>query len=285
MNWDDLRIALAVSQAGSYAAAAVRLKVDETTVARRLTRLQRDLGFALFEAADGGRRPTARGAEILRHARLIANQAEAIAALGATGDVAFTTYRIATLDVVASEILAPSLASVLAAHPALRVQIQVSADSINFSRWEADLAVRLTEPERGDFLVSRVGELAMVFVEPRGGSTAQTMVCAFPDGFDPSPESAFLDAQGCKESARCLTASFATVKAVVEAGGACGILPAIMCDGFVARGDRVTPLPEPRQAYLLLQPHLKFDAEARHLINWIRLAFAVATRNSEAATS
>ncbi|MEM8854224.1 MAG: LysR family transcriptional regulator, partial [Pseudomonadota bacterium] len=226
---------------------------------------------------------TPRGAEILRHARLIANQADAIAALGATGDVALTTYRIATLDVVASEILAPSLASLLAAHPSLRVQLQVSADTINFSRWEADIAVRLSEPERGDFLVSRVGELAMVFVEPKGISEDQMVACAFPEGFKASPETAFLDALGHKEGARCLTTSFATVKALVMAGGACGVLPAIMCGAFVARGDRVTPLPEARQAYLLLQPHLKFDAEARHLVNWIRLAFAVATRDSEVA--
>jgi DNA-binding transcriptional LysR family regulator len=56
MNWDDLRIAVAVHQSGSYAGAGSTLKIDETTVARRMARLQRDLGIPLFKAVDGVRR-------------------------------------------------------------------------------------------------------------------------------------------------------------------------------------------------------------------------------------
>ena len=53
MNWDDLRVVRAVFETGSYAAAAMRLDIDETTVSRRLARLEGDLAVRLFEAQDG----------------------------------------------------------------------------------------------------------------------------------------------------------------------------------------------------------------------------------------
>src|SRR5947207_2945394 len=59
MNWDDLRIIAAVRDEGTYAGASTRLRIDETTVARRLARIQRTLGVTLFEAVDGVRKPTA----------------------------------------------------------------------------------------------------------------------------------------------------------------------------------------------------------------------------------
>lgn len=45
MNWDDLRIVAAVRDEGTYAGASARLRIDETTVGRRLARIQRTLGL------------------------------------------------------------------------------------------------------------------------------------------------------------------------------------------------------------------------------------------------
>ena len=39
MNWDDLRIIQAVRHEGSYTGAATTLRIDETTVSRRLARM------------------------------------------------------------------------------------------------------------------------------------------------------------------------------------------------------------------------------------------------------
>ena len=44
MNGGDLRVAIAVHKAGSYAAAAATLGIDEITVARRLSRLYAERG-------------------------------------------------------------------------------------------------------------------------------------------------------------------------------------------------------------------------------------------------
>ena len=48
MNWDDLRFVLALAKAGSLLRAAQELKVNHTTVARRIESVEADLGVRLF---------------------------------------------------------------------------------------------------------------------------------------------------------------------------------------------------------------------------------------------
>src|SRR5215510_14736457 len=67
INWDDLRILAAVQECGTYAAASKALRLDETTVGRRLSRLESSLGMKLLDAVDGRRRPTRAGQGLLRH--------------------------------------------------------------------------------------------------------------------------------------------------------------------------------------------------------------------------
>ena len=68
MNWDDLRFLVTLGREGTLAAAARRLAVDQTTVARRLRALEEGLGTALFERDEGLWRPTAVGARVLERA-------------------------------------------------------------------------------------------------------------------------------------------------------------------------------------------------------------------------
>jgi len=165
MNWDDLRVVRAIYQTGGFAAAAGRLRVNETTVARRLARLEQDLGARLFEAVDGVRKPTARCEEMIALVEAMADQAERIVHApderGVTG-----RRRIAATDSVAAEVLAPRAASFLADHPGLSLDLMSSTDNVNFSRWEADLAVRMAKPERGDFSISKLADLDLYFLEP-----------------------------------------------------------------------------------------------------------------------
>src|SRR5216683_1232935 len=67
MNWDDLRIIAAVRDEGTYAGASARLRIDETTVGRRLARIERALGLRLFEAVDGVHKPTRQCDTVLGH--------------------------------------------------------------------------------------------------------------------------------------------------------------------------------------------------------------------------
>lgn len=68
VDWDNLRIFLEAVRAGNYTHAAKRLRIDRTTVGRRLDRLERDLGAPLFEQGDDGYHPTPAGRRVLQAA-------------------------------------------------------------------------------------------------------------------------------------------------------------------------------------------------------------------------
>ena len=276
MNWDDLRIAMAVYQTGSYAAAGARLRSDETTVARRLSRLQRDLGMPLFEAVDGTRQPTAQCREILNHAKLMADHAERIANIGEGAEHRVDTFRIATTDSIAVEVLGPGVADLLAINPGLTLHFLASTENVDFSRWEADLAVRLQKPEKGDFIISKICDLDFYLFTPAREDTGDSapLICAYPEDLDASPESRFLAETGLKDTARCVTKNLLVIKKLVETRRCGGVLPTFMCGALLA-DDRftVTKLPVSRGVWLLLQSHLKDDPTARILIDWIRQSF------------
>ena len=81
-DWDDLRVFLAASRAGSLGAAGQRLSIDTATVGRRVSRLESALKSTLLTRSSAGLQLTAAGAQLLQ----IALDAEA--AMEAAGRVA-----------------------------------------------------------------------------------------------------------------------------------------------------------------------------------------------------
>ncbi|MDX1576662.1 MAG: LysR family transcriptional regulator, partial [Kiloniellales bacterium] len=69
LDWDDLRIALAVAETGSLSAAARSLGLSHSTVLRRLSAFEAKIGVRLFERQPRGYAPTAAGLEARETAR------------------------------------------------------------------------------------------------------------------------------------------------------------------------------------------------------------------------
>ncbi len=68
MDWDDLRIFLAVVRGESLSAAGRVLKIDPATVGRRIARLEEVMGARLFVKSPQGYALTSEGARLLPHA-------------------------------------------------------------------------------------------------------------------------------------------------------------------------------------------------------------------------
>lgn len=274
MNWDDLRVIAAVRDEGTYAGASARLRMDETTVARRLARVQRTLGLRLFEAVDGMRKPTQHCEMVLAHVAAMSRHAAEIDKVGETIPGPVGRFRIASTSVVAEEILSPRAGRLLGENPGLTVQFLTSNENVNFSRWEADLAIRLRKPERGDFAISKLSAIVLYFIEPAAAADAAPIVCTYPKDLDLTPEYRFLEASGLRERARCITDNLRIIRNLVRTHRAVGVLPEYLCGDLLAdRRLRATPLPRRRDAWLLVQNHLKRDPAARIVIDWIRDCF------------
>jgi DNA-binding transcriptional LysR family regulator len=279
MNWDDLRILAAIRDEGTYAGAGARLRIDETTVGRRLSRIERTLNLRLFDSIDGVRRPTRQCETILGHVQAMARHVADIERASEGSPGLAGRFRIAATNAVAEEILAPRAGNLLARHQGLSVHFLTSSENVKFSRWQADLAIRLRKPEKGDFSITKLGEFRLFLIEPVSESELKPLVCAYPDELGAIPEQVFLKASGLLAQARCVADNLRVIRTLLKTHQAVGVLPDYFCGELLSdRRLRATLLPRRRDVWLLVQNHLRRDPAARAVIDWIRTAFADVAR-------
>ena len=276
MNWDDLKIARAVFQAGSFASAAKQLGVNETTVSRRLARLEAALGASLFEAVDGERRPTQVCREIVASAETVAAEVEKLDGLVNAERPALVRRRIAATDSVSVALLAPHTNAFMRENPGIGIDFLASTENVDFSRWEADVAVRLKRPEKGNFIIRRLADLSLYFVEPiRKGPESQAPLCAYTEDLSRTPEMRYLASIGILDTVTCRSKNLLVLKTLIESGGFRGVLPGFMCRDLVdSSAISLTPLPGKRSAWLMIQSHLRDDAPTRAVVDWISDRFS-----------
>ncbi len=157
MDWDHLRVFLAVSRQGQLLAAARRLGLNHATVARRLDALEAALGTPLFDRRPAGTVLTEAGERLLPAAERIETELLGIAeSLKAQEAEVAGTVRIGAPDGLGNYFLAAELAALSARHPALVVELVPLPRTFSLSRREADLAIVLDAPAEGRLVVSRL---------------------------------------------------------------------------------------------------------------------------------
>lgn len=158
MDWDDLRIFLAVARAESLSAAGRRLAMDASTVGRRVQRLEGAIGAALFLKTPQGYRLTAEGARLIAPAEA-AEQAASAASEAVARDAGITgQLRIGAPDGCANYLLPQVARDLCALHPGLEVQIVALPRVVNLTRREADMAIAVSPPDTGRLVVQRLTE-------------------------------------------------------------------------------------------------------------------------------
>ncbi|RMC32909.1 LysR family transcriptional regulator [Paracoccus alkanivorans] len=158
MDWDDLRIFLAVARTESLSGAGRRLGMDASTVGRRVARLEQAVGATLFAKTPQGYRLTAEGGRLVAPAE--AAEKAATAAAEATRREAGISgqLRIGAPDGCANYLLPQVARRMCAAHPGLEIQIVALPRVVNLSKREADMAIAVSPPETGRLTVQRLTE-------------------------------------------------------------------------------------------------------------------------------
>ena len=156
MDWDDLRVFLAVARTESLSGAGKSLKLDPATVGRRIARLEHAMGARLFLKSPQGYTLTDQGTGLIAHAE----RAES-AMLGArealSGPEGLTgQFRIGAPDGCANYLLPQVLAAICDENPGLEVQIVALPRVFNLSKREADLAIAVSRPEAGRLTVQKL---------------------------------------------------------------------------------------------------------------------------------
>ena len=160
MDWSALKAFLAAAEAGSFSAAARRLRLSQPTVSRQVAELERDLNARLFVRQARGLVLTPSGEGILELARRMEETAVAVERrLGGEEATAGGLVRITVTEGLASLWLIDRLVPFRLAHPALALDIRVDNMAVDLARREADIAIRLFRPKQADLVAKRVGNL------------------------------------------------------------------------------------------------------------------------------
>jgi DNA-binding transcriptional LysR family regulator len=161
-EWNDLHIFLHVVRGGTIGAAADALRVDVTTVRRRLAALEQATGITLF--VKGGRRLllTAEGERIFSIASQMENLGSEIAHNATDAAREFAgVVRVSTMEGFGSFYLAARLSRFVKLHPQLKIQLVNAQHALNLSEREADLSINMVSPEHGRLMVRKVGQFTV----------------------------------------------------------------------------------------------------------------------------
>ena len=157
LDWDDLKVFLHAARGGSLGSAAKRLRVDQSTVSRRIAHLECTMGMALFERLPSGLRVNEAGERLLCHAEriesaIIAMREDVQGGSGMAGRV-----RLATMEGIASLYLASRFSRLRRQHPDLTIELLTSPQTVSVNRREADLFLSFFMPSGLGMVSEKLG--------------------------------------------------------------------------------------------------------------------------------
>ena len=145
MNWDDMKLFLAVARTGSISGGAKQLGVQHSTVSRRLRSLEEKLGARLIERKKSGYELTLAGENVKQSAIRIEREMLGVdEALLGKDTTLVGPLRVTAINNMASSVLMPMFAQFSELHPQVDLHIIVSNMDASLAQREADIAIRLT---------------------------------------------------------------------------------------------------------------------------------------------
>jgi len=161
MNWDDLRLFLAVARTGSISGAAKQLDVQHSTVSRRIRKFEETLGTRLLERKKGRYELTQSGENVKEASSRIEREVLGVdGALLGKDTQQVGPLKVAALNNMASSVLMPMFADFSKKRPQVELHIIVSNIDASLSQREADVAIRLTNTPTETLIGKRIVTVA-----------------------------------------------------------------------------------------------------------------------------
>ncbi|MCG6863064.1 MAG: LysR family transcriptional regulator [Chromatiaceae bacterium] len=161
MNWDDLRLFLAVARNGSISGGAKTLELQHSTVSRRMRKLEEDLGVRLFEKMRNGYELTVAGEKLkVAAGRMECEALDVDGALSGKDTRLAGTLRVTAINNMATTVLMPMFTSFSRRYPEVALHIMVSNSDASLAQREADVAVRLSNAPPDTLIGKRVTTVA-----------------------------------------------------------------------------------------------------------------------------
>lgn len=177
----DLPLVLALARAGTLAAAAEVLAIDQSTVFRRLNELEGRLGARLFERSARGYRLTEAGELAATAAERVETELHALDREITGRDRQLSgSVRLTASETLSYGVLPQLIARFRRAHPGIQLTLTIDNRVLDLSRREAEVALRTRRPMEGDLFGRKLADIAWAFY----GSSTQRPVRRRADALD-----------------------------------------------------------------------------------------------------
>lgn len=159
-NWDDLRYFLAVHRAGTLAQAGADLQINATTVGRRLTALEENIGARLFDRTSDGYILTDAGSRLLPKAERMELEVLALER-DVVGDDQRLEGRVklTATEMLTTRFIAPHLYRFSEKYPNIDLDLITTREHISLSRREADVLLRLARPREEELIIKKLAPI------------------------------------------------------------------------------------------------------------------------------
>lgn len=143
MNWDDIKVFLAITSTGGLKKAARLLQMHHSSCSRRINALEKELGLQLFDRLPSGYTLTRGGEELLLSAEEIQTQFNNIERDIQGKDLRIEGKLCLSLpNGFATQLLMPDLHQFMELYPGIQLEINMSYTNRDLARREADVAIR-----------------------------------------------------------------------------------------------------------------------------------------------
>ena len=157
MDWDKLRIFNAAAEAGSFTHAGEVLGLSQSAVSRQVSALELDLQTPLFHRHARGLILTEQGEQLFRTVQEVVQKLEVTRMrLTDSRERPHGELRVTTTVGIGTNWLAPRLGEFLELYPDITVKVILSDDDLDLGMREADMAIRVREPQQPDLIRRRL---------------------------------------------------------------------------------------------------------------------------------
>jgi DNA-binding transcriptional LysR family regulator len=275
LDWHDLRFVLTVARERSLAPAARVLRVNETTVSRRIARAELALGSQLFHRTKGLLLPTEIGQDVIQRAERIEAEIETLGELTAGSDsLATGSVRLTSIPLLVNRLLIPAIGELKASHPMLRLELVAEPRNLSLTKRDADLALRMARPDKEQRVIARrIGDLDFAVYGPAGRTGRALPWIAPDDTMAHLSHAAWMTRAKQDERAGppfLIANDSEVILHSVCAGLGKSVLPCVIADREpgVVRLSGETPVLS-RELWLLVHPELKHLARIKVVVAWL----------------
>jgi len=281
-DWNDLRYFLELARRGKLSAAAMRLGVDHTTVARRIAALEDKLGIKLFNRENRAYSLSEEGRRLLSYAeKMEANSLALLDEVTPASSGPVGTVRLATPEAFGSQFLARNCTSFHDRHPGINLELVAETRLMSLSKREADAAITLARPAHGRVVSEKLGDYRLrLYAAPaylqkhppivRLGDLKQHHFIWYVDDLLPIPELQMLDKAISDPHVIFRTTSVTGQAHAAETGLGIALLPCFVADRMKAL---TTVLPREisvmRELWLTVHEDLRAHAHMESVVNFL----------------